>query len=93
MKKSIENKKNYLDVWCMLRELGCKIIHARPTEGWLEFVSLNESYMVWFKGLGEYKQFEIHRSTYTLETLYKGLELEKVKEIIRKNVYLDIVSY
>lgn len=92
MKKN-ENKLNYLDVWCLLRELGCKIIHARPAEGWLEFTTIEESYMVWFKGLGDYKQFEIHKTSYTLETLYKGLDLEKVKEIIRKNVYSDLVSY
>lgn len=92
MKKN-ENKLNYLDVWCLLRELGCKIIHARPTEGWLEFTTIEESYMVWFKDLGDYKQFEIHRTSYTLETLYKGIDLEKVKEIIRKNVYSDLVSY
>lgn len=91
--KTNENKLNYLDVWCLLRELGCKIIHARPTEGWLEFATIEESYMVWFKGLGDYKQFEIHKTSYTLETLYKGLDLEKVKEIIRKNVYSDLVSY
>ena len=93
MKTTYENKMNYLNVWRLLRELGCKVIHARPTEGWLEFETKNESYMVWFKGLGDYKRFEIHKSTYTIETLYQGLDLEKAKEIIRKQVYTDLVSY
>ena len=93
MKTTYENKMNYLNVWRLLRELGCKVIHARPTEGWLVFETRNESYMVWFKGLGDYKRFEIHKSTYTIETLYEGLDLEKAKEIIRKQVYTDLVSY
>ena len=88
-----QEKLDYLNVWCLLNELGCKILHARPTEGWLEFETKNESYMVWFKGLGDYKRFEIHKSTYTMETLYQGLDLEKAKEIIRKQVYTDLVSY
>ena len=93
MKTTYENKMNYLNVWRLLRELGCKVIHARPTEGWLVFETRNESYMVWFKGLGGYKRFEIHKSTYTIETLYQGLDLEKVKEIIKQNAYRDLVSY
>ena len=88
-----QEKLDYLNVWCLLNELGCKILHARPTEGWLEFETKNESYMVWFKGLSDYKRFEIHKSTYTMETLYQGLDLEKAKEIIRKQVYTDLVSY
>lgn len=88
-----QEKLDYLNIWCLLNELGCKILHARPTEGWLEFETKNESYMVWFKGLGDYKRFEIHKSTYTMETLYQGLDLEKAIEIIRKQVYTDLVSY
>ena len=93
MKATYENKMNYLNVWRLLDELGCMILHARPTEGWLVFETRNESYMVWFKGLGDYKRFEIHKSTYTIETLYQGLDLEKVKEIIKQNAYIDLVSY
>ena len=93
MKTTYESKMNYLNVWRLLRELACITLHARPTEGWLVFETRNESYMVWFKGLGDYKRFEIRKSTYTIETLYQGLDVEKVKEIIKQNAYRDLVSY